>query len=96
MLGGAPWDAREAYTEYSPIFNLDRIKTPLMIIHSRGDGDYGVPQWGVDGVFVGLRYLNRTVTMLLYDGGHGTAMFSYPDRVDCWIRQIAWYDRFLK
>lgn len=94
-LGGTPWTARQAYIDASPFFFLDRIKTPLMLVHARGDGDITVPQQQVDQVFVGLRSLNRTVSMALYEGGHGVASFSYPDQVDCWTRMIAWYDRFL-
>jgi dipeptidyl aminopeptidase/acylaminoacyl peptidase len=94
-LGGTPWSARETYIETSPFFFLDRVQTPLMMVHARGDGDYTVPQLHADQVFVGLRSLNRTVTMVLHDGGHGISSYSYPDQVDCWTRVIDWFDRFI-
>lgn len=52
----------------------------------------------VAGLFVGLRYLNQTVSLVIYDGGHGfsSSSSSFVDQTEIWNRVIAWYDRFLK
>jgi dipeptidyl aminopeptidase/acylaminoacyl peptidase len=95
-IGGTPWTARQAYIDTSPFLHLDKVTTPLMIVHARADGDYSIPQSQASQVFVGLRSLNRTVNMVIYDGGHGLAASSYVDQVEIWTLIIAWYERFLK
>jgi dienelactone hydrolase len=95
-MGGSPWDARQNFLDTSPFFHLDKVTTPLLIVHARGDGDYSIPQSHATQVFVGLRYLNRTVSMLLYEGGHGFVASSFVDQQEVWQRVIDWYDRYLK
>lgn len=95
-MGGSPWTHRQNYIDASPIFHLDKVTTPLMILHASEDGDYTIPQPHASQVFVGLRYLNRTVSMVLYEGGHGFSASSYATQQEVWSRVIGWYDRFLK
>jgi dipeptidyl aminopeptidase/acylaminoacyl peptidase len=42
-IGGTPWDHRSKYIENSPVFFLDRVQTPLLIIH--GGSDDAVSSW---------------------------------------------------
>jgi dipeptidyl aminopeptidase/acylaminoacyl peptidase len=94
-MGGSPWEYRERYVENSPIFYLDRVQTPLLIIH--GDQDDAVPAYLADEVFTGLRRLGRAVTYARYPGeGHWEGGWSYADRLDALQRQIAWFERYLK
>jgi len=94
-MGGSPWDYRERYIENSPIFYLDRVQTPLLIVH--GDQDDAVPVYLADEVFTGLRRLGKAVTYARYPGeGHWEGGWSYADRIDALQRQIDWFDRYLK
>jgi dipeptidyl aminopeptidase/acylaminoacyl peptidase len=94
-MGGSPWEFRERYLENSPIFYLDRVKTPLLIIH--GDQDDAVPVFLADEVFTGLRRLGKAVTYARYPGeGHWEGSWSVADQVDALNRQIEWFDRYLK
>jgi dipeptidyl aminopeptidase/acylaminoacyl peptidase len=94
-MGGSPWEYRERYLENSPVFYLDRVRTPLLIIH--GDQDDAVPSYLADQIFTGLRRLGKTVTYARYPGeGHWEGGWSYADRADALRRQIAWFDRHLK
>jgi dipeptidyl aminopeptidase/acylaminoacyl peptidase len=94
-MGGSPWEFRERYLGNSPIFSLDRIKTPLLIIH--GEQDVAVPVFLADQVFTGLRRLGRAVTYVRYAGeGHWEGDWSYANQVDVLNRQIAWFNRHLK
>jgi dipeptidyl aminopeptidase/acylaminoacyl peptidase len=95
-MHGTPWTARNAYINASPFFFVDRIHTPLMIVHARDNGDYALGETEEDPIFIGLRSLNRTVTMLQYDGGHGILTASYPSQVDIWTRIVNWFDKYLK
>ena len=49
-LGGTPWDVRERYIENSPVFYLDRVTTPLLVV--QGGRDDTVAPFLADEVFV--------------------------------------------
>ena len=94
-MGGSPWEFRERYLENSPIFYLDRVKTPVLIIH--GGNDDAVHSNLADEVFTGLRRLGKAVTYARYEGeSHWEGSWSYPNQLDALDRSIAWFDRHLK
>jgi dipeptidyl aminopeptidase/acylaminoacyl peptidase len=94
-LGGTPWEVRERYIENSPIFYLDRVATPLMIVH--GSKDRAVSAYLGDEVFVDVRRLGKEVEYAKYEGEeHSPSYWSYANQVDFCNRVIAWFDRFLK
>jgi dipeptidyl aminopeptidase/acylaminoacyl peptidase len=95
-MGGTPWTARQNYIDASPFFHLDKVTTPVMLLHARDHGDYSIPQSQASQIFVGLRYLNQTVSLVIFDGGHGFGSSSFTDHTEIWNRVIGWYDRFLK
>lgn len=94
-LGGPPWSNKLGYIENSPVFYLDRLQTPLLIIH--GSVDEFVPPFLADEVFVGLRRLGKEVVYAKYeDEGHWQGTWSYANQVDFVNRMIAWFDEHLK
>ena len=94
-MGGTPWEFRDRYIENSPFLYLDRVKTPLLIIH--GGKDDAVPPYLADEVFSGLRRLGREVTYARYEGeGHWEGTWGYANQLDSLNRSIAWFDRHLK
>jgi len=94
LMGGTPWQVRERYIENSPIFHLDRIKTPLLIIHA--SADTAVAPFLGDEVFVALRRLGKEVGYAKYEGeSHSPIYWSYPNQVDFCNRMIAWFDLHL-
>jgi dipeptidyl aminopeptidase/acylaminoacyl peptidase len=94
-MGGSPWEFRERYLENSPIFYLDRVQTPLLIIH--GKEDRAVSSYLADEVFTGLRRLGKTVTYVRYEGeDHWEGTWSRPNQVDAVTRALAWFERYLK
>jgi len=94
-IGGSPWEVRERYIENSPIFYLDRVRTPLLIIH--GTADSAVPPFLADEIFVGLRRLSREVVYAKYVGEtHAQNAWSRPNVLDFWRRVIEWLDKHLK
>jgi dipeptidyl aminopeptidase/acylaminoacyl peptidase len=94
-LGGTPWEFRERYIENSPIFYLDRVETPLLILH--GAEDTEVAPFLGDQVFVGLRRLGKEVEYAKYKGeGHSFIQWSYANQVDLCDRMIGWFDKYLK
>jgi len=92
-MGGSPWEFPERYIENSPIFYLDRVQTPLLIVH--GTLDRGMSSSLSDEIFVGLRRLGKEVTYAKYKGeGHG--FLAFANQVDFCNRIIAWFDEHLK
>ena len=94
-MGGSPWEYRERYIENSPIYYLDRVQTPLLIIH--GGEDNAVPTFLADQIFTGLRRLSKPVTYARYaNEGHWEGDWSYANQVDALQRTIAWFQKYLK
>ena len=94
-MGGTPWEVRERYIENSPIFYLDRVEAPVLLIH--GAADHGVPPFLADQVFSGLRRLGKPVEYARYAGeSHSEEGWSLPNQVDYLTRVVAWFDRYLK
>ena len=94
-LGGMPWEVRDKYIENSPIFYLDRVETPLMIV--QGSNDQAVAPFLADEIFVDLRRLGKAVQYAKYEGeGHGLDYWSYANQVDLCNRAIAWFDQYLQ
>lgn len=94
-MGGSLWEFRQRYIENSPIFYLDKVSTPLLLVH--GVTDTTVPAFLADEVFVGLRRLNKEVLYLKYQAGeHGTSSFNSMDSIDYFNRFISFFDERLK
>jgi dipeptidyl aminopeptidase/acylaminoacyl peptidase len=94
-LGGTPWEFRERYIENSPVLYLDKVTTPLMIVH--GALDTAVPVSFADEVFVGLRRLKKEVVYLKYHGEeHYEPTFSSANAIHYFNQVIAWFDKKLK
>jgi dienelactone hydrolase len=71
-IGGTPWNRRQAYLDNSPVLALDRVRTPLLILHNDNDGAVPWTQ-GIE-LFTGLRRLGKEAYLFNYNGeGHGIA-----------------------
>jgi dipeptidyl aminopeptidase/acylaminoacyl peptidase len=93
-MGGSPWDARERYIENSPFFYLDRVQTPVLIVHGTAQANY---PFLADQVFNGLRRLGKRVEYARYVGeDHWEADWSLPNQIDYLTRVTAWFDTYLK
>jgi dipeptidyl aminopeptidase/acylaminoacyl peptidase len=94
-MGGTPWQFRDRYIENSPIFYLDRVQTPVLII--QGGLDSTVPHQQAEEVFVGLRRLGKEVTYANYAGeDHWEGTWGLANATDYWNRVTAWFDQHLK
>ena len=92
-LGASPWEHRDRYIENSPLFFMDRVKAPLLIVH--GASDQAVPVSQSDEAFVALRRLGKTVEYRRYEGeGHGVV--SIANLEDYWAAVVRWFDRYVK
>jgi dipeptidyl aminopeptidase/acylaminoacyl peptidase len=94
-IGGSPWKYRERYLENSPVFYLDRVKTPLLII--QGNEDPSGKDFYSNEIFMNLRRLGKEATYLKYRGAsHTIASFNYFEQIDVMQRLLTWFDSHLK
>ena len=94
-MGGTLWKFRERYVENSPVFYLDRVGTPLLIVH--GATDTAVDPYLAEEIFVDLRRLGKRVEYARYEGeGHSPSYWGYSNQLDYCDRVISWFDKWLK
>ncbi len=94
-LGGTPWEVRDKFVENSPFFYLERVETPLLIVH--GTEDTAVAPFLGDQLFIGLRRLGKEVKYAKYEGeGHSPSYWSHANQTDFCRRMIEWFDRHLQ
>lgn len=65
-IGGTPWQYPLRFIENSPIFRIDSITTPLLMMHN--DADDAVPYTQGLEMFLSMRRLGKEVYMFNYNG----------------------------
>jgi dipeptidyl aminopeptidase/acylaminoacyl peptidase len=92
-IGGTLWEYPLRYLENSPVFHVDRVTTPLMIIHN--DGDDAVPWYQGIELFMSLRRFGKEVYLFNYNGEpHG--LRRRINQKDYTVRMQQFFDHFLK
>ncbi|MFQ6371228.1 prolyl oligopeptidase family serine peptidase [Shewanella sp. YIC-542] len=92
-IGESLMQAPQKYIENSPVFYVERIQTPLLIMF--GDRDDAVPwQQGIE-LYMAMRRAGKDVIMLQYeDEPHH--LKKYPNKLDYSIRMKQFFDHYLK
>ena len=92
-IGGTLWEYPVRYIENSPLFFLDKVETPILILHNDKDG--AVPWYQGIEFFVALRRLNKPAWMLNYnDEPHWPV--KRQNRVDFNRRMEQFFAHYLK
>ncbi|MCR4994637.1 MAG: prolyl oligopeptidase family serine peptidase [Bacteroidales bacterium] len=93
MANSYPWTRKDLYVEQSPLFNADKIRTPLLFVH--GDSDHNVPVGESIQMYTALKLLGRPTAMVLVkDQDHH--ILDYEKRLR-WQQTIwAWFARWLQ
>ncbi len=91
--GSFPWNNRALYVDRSPLFNADRITTPLLLL--TGDADTNVPPGESHNMYTALKLLGREVELIEVPG-EDHWILDREKRYVWWDSIIAWYDRWLK
>ncbi|MFN2576934.1 MAG: prolyl oligopeptidase family serine peptidase [Pyrinomonadaceae bacterium] len=92
-IGGSLWEYPMRYIENSPLFHVDKVQTPLLLINN--DEDDAVPWYQGIEFFLGLRRLNKEVYMFSYNGEkHG--LRKRINQKDYTRRLQEFFDHFLK
>jgi dipeptidyl aminopeptidase/acylaminoacyl peptidase len=94
-IRGNPWTARARFIENSPVFHLDRVRTPVLIVS--GSADTAARPSQAEELFVGLRRLGKRAEYVRYEGEeHVQTRWSYRNQHDYCRRMLAWFERYLK
>jgi dipeptidyl aminopeptidase/acylaminoacyl peptidase len=93
LMGGSPWQFPDRYREKSPLTYLDRVRTPLLIVHGEDDGAVKVKL--SDQIFVGLRRLGREVEYRRY-ANEGHSLARRENLADYWNAVVRWFDTYVK
>ena len=92
-IGGSPWEVPELYAENSSLFNMDKVKTPILIMHNDTDGH--VPWYQGIEYFVAMKRLGKPCWLLNYTGEpHWPVRMA--NRFDFQIRLMQFFDHYLK
>jgi dipeptidyl aminopeptidase/acylaminoacyl peptidase len=92
-FAGPPLENLEAYIRNSPVFQAEKVKTPLLMLSNDMDTLVNFTQ-GME-YFNTLRRMRKPVVLLEYPGeAHGLA--KAPNQRDYAMRVMAFFDHFLK
>ena len=93
MAGSYPWTRKDLYVDRSPLFNADKIHTPLLFVH--GDVDMNVPVGESIQMYTALKLLGRETAMVLVTG-QDHHIVEYGKRIQ-WQNTIwAWFAKWLQ
>ena len=93
MANSYPWSHRQLYVDQSPLFNADKIHTPLLLLH--GNADTNVPLIESLQMFTALKLLGREVALVEVEGENHHIQ-DYKKREKWLATQMAWFQRWLK
>ncbi|MFZ5432714.1 MAG: S9 family peptidase, partial [Calditrichota bacterium] len=92
-MQGLPWQTPDAYRKASPLWNLDKVKTPTLI-HVGGQ-DERVPPANAWALFRGLDFYLKVPTELVVYPGQGHGLRKYTHRKAKLEWDIAWFDHYV-
>ncbi len=98
-FGGAPWDDtngkhyNEWYIENSPIFEIEKIKTPTIIFH--GSEDRSVPRDQGWEYYRGLQQVGQAPVKFLWFPGQPHGLQKITHQLRKMKEEIAWIDTYL-
>jgi dipeptidyl aminopeptidase/acylaminoacyl peptidase len=92
-IGKSIWESPLRYIENSPLFTLDKVNTPILIMHNDDDGS--VPWYQGIEYFIGLRRLGKPSWLLNYnEADHWPTKLR--DMEDFQKRMAQFFDHYLK
>lgn len=92
-LGKNLWEAPELYIKNSPLFMIDKVRTPVVIMSNDQDG--AVPWYQGIEMFTALRRLGKPSWLLNYNGDDHN-LIKRQNRKDIQIREQQFFDYYLK
>jgi dipeptidyl aminopeptidase/acylaminoacyl peptidase len=89
-----PWNRKDIFADKSPLYNADKVKTPLLLLH--GEADVNVPELESEQMFTALRVQGKEVALVKFPGeDHGIA--GKPENYLAHREMtLEWFDKYLK
>ena len=88
-----PWNNKKLYVNHSPLFNAEKINTPLLLLH--GTADTNVPTGESIQLYTALKLLGKKVELVEIKG-QNHHIIDYKKRI-LWQETIfAWFAKYLK
>jgi dipeptidyl aminopeptidase/acylaminoacyl peptidase len=92
-MGSTLSEAPEVYTRNSPVLNVKKVTTPLLLLHNEGDKAVSFTQ--SRSCFILLRSLQKPVWLLNYKG-EGHTIANEKNQLDYGNKVLGFFDYFLK
>ena len=92
-IGGNIWEMPLQYIENSPLFNMDKVTTPILIMHNDADGH--VPWYQGIEYFIALKRLQKPAWLLNYTGEPHWPM-RLANRIDFQKRMFQFFHHYLQ
>ena len=93
MANEYPWTNKHLFVEQSPLYNADKIHTPLLFVH--GTADNNVPVGESIQLYTALKLLGRPTAMVLVDG-QDHHIIDYEKRLKWQNTIFAWFAKWLQ
>ena len=93
QYGSFPWNNPDLYVKHSPLFNADKINTPLLLIH--GTVDTNVPPFESQQLYTALRILGKDVEYIQVNG-ENHVITDWKKRHEWQNAIFAWFAKYLK
>ena len=93
MANEYPWTNKHLYVDQSPLYNADKIHTPLLFLH--GTADNNVPVGESIQLYTALKLLGRPTAMVLVDG-QDHHIIDYQKRIKWQNTIFAWFAKWLQ
>ena len=88
-----PWKNKELFVDHSPLFNADKIHTPLLFLH--GSVDMNVPVGESIQMYTALKLLGRETALVVVDG-QDHHIVDYNKRIQWQNTIFAWFAKWLQ
>jgi dipeptidyl aminopeptidase/acylaminoacyl peptidase len=92
-IGANLWERPDLYIKNSPLFELNKVKTPIVIMSN--DADDAVPWYQGIEMFTAMRRLAKPIWMLVYNN-EAHNLVERKNRKDIQIREQQFFDHYLK
>lgn len=93
MANEYPWTNKRLFVDQSPLYNADKIHTPLLFVH--GTADNNVPVGESIQLYTALKLLGRPTAMVLVDG-QDHHIIDYEKRLKWQNTIFAWFAKWLQ
>jgi dipeptidyl aminopeptidase/acylaminoacyl peptidase len=88
------WDDWEYFVKRSPIYYVEKARTPLLIMHGKDDPRVH-PSQSLE-LYRQLKLLNRTPVRLVWYPGEGHGNRKAAARYDYNLRMMQWFEHYLQ